>query len=379
MCVPGAALFPLLLLLLLLRPVAPQIYVCANHEPDRGCRLNDMKILADTSMDFKTFAGKVCDFLTTNATIITANSINMDQFLYTGIDNSSYNFYQYTLLAYALDTLLPISYNIVNYNKLHSKVLEAATIRRTIINPYSDIWLEFGVEKGFSINVTMAIKEKHSNISLTSEDTLFGFDWFNGLPIEWSFNNGKGAYSMKGAIPNVRNGVKLIVGLFNDTVPTFLSDETAFGDNKRIGFVNIDNDLYEGARDILVWLTQSGRMRFGAILHFHELVRRKDPNSKCYGQEELLGLYDAMRLLRHIKVELLPYHHSYFQSVLFRYLTVKRNNIKRINTNIKVPYTYGGDEHKDKEVIQYVKDSIFFKFYNATTKETKYLDTEQLY
>ena len=361
----GVALFPLLLLLLL-RSVAPQIYVCTNHKSDKGCRLNDLKILADTSMDFKTFASKVCDFLTTNTTVITAENINIKQ--YTGIDDSVFHFYQYTLLAYALDKLLPISYNTVSYNRLHSNMSAATLIRRNI-NPYNDIWLEFGVEKGFSINVTAAIKEKHSNVSLTSEDTLFGFDWFNGLPIEWFFNAHKGSYSMKGAIPNVRNGVKLVVGLFNDTVPTFLSNEITFGDKTGIGFVNIDNDLYEGARDILVWLTQSGRMRFGAILHFHELVRRKNPASKCYGQEELLGLYDAMRLLRHIKVELLPYHHSYFQSVLFRYLTVKRNNIKRMNTNLKVPYTYGGDERKDKELIQYVRDNLSFKFHKQPRKK----------
>lgn len=360
---------------LLICNVSCQIYVCAQHKSNEtgGCRLNNLKVLADTTMDYKSFARKICDFLTINATIISPDNINMK--LYNEFNTKVYHFYQYILLAYALDKELPKSYHTVYSNRLNSKKPVSRMMRKKI-NPYNEIWLEFGVEKGFSINMTSIVKGKHATVSLTNADTIFGFDWFNGLPIEWYLNGIKTSYSMKGSLPIVRNDVKLVVGLFNDTLPTFLSKNEIFNDERMIGFVNIDNDLYEGARDILIWLTQSGKMRFGAIVHFHELVRRKNQASKCYGQEELLGLYDAMRLLPHLKLELLSYHHGYFQSVLFRYLTSNRMN-HGINKNIEVPYTYGGGADEDQKLLQYVRDHIFVKILDEKTNEMVYRYSEE--
>ena len=63
----------------------------------------------------------------------------------------------------------------------------------------------------------------------------------------------------------MREGVELVTGLFNETLGPFL--EANAGD---VMFLNIDNDLYEGALDVLERLRE--RFVVGTRLHFHEYV-----------------------------------------------------------------------------------------------------------
>ena len=103
-----------------------------------------------------------------------------------------------------------------------------------------------------------------------------GFDTFEGIPQEWKTSKRQarpkwkqGAFSWRedyGTLtPPVREGVELVTGLFNETLGPFL-DANA-GD---VLLVNIDNDLYEGALDVLERLHE--RFVAGTRLHFHEYV-----------------------------------------------------------------------------------------------------------
>ena len=90
-----------------------------------------------------------------------------------------------------------------------------------------------------------------------------------------------------------RAGVELVTGLFNETLGPFL-DANA-GD---VMFLNIDNDLYEGALDVLERLCE--RFVVGTRLHFHELVEfqrgRCGDDMKCVRpDQEMRALYRFLR------------------------------------------------------------------------------------
>jgi hypothetical protein len=58
------------------------------------------------------------------------------------------------------------------------------SLKWSIINLRPDpdqLWLEFGVANGYSVNLTAYIKE---NV-LMSMEPVYGFDWFRGLPEDW--------------------------------------------------------------------------------------------------------------------------------------------------------------------------------------------------
>ena len=75
--------------------------------------------------------------------------------------------------------------------------------------------LEFGVYKGRTINYLASKLKNH---------TIYGFDSFEGLPGIWNNQNPKGKYSLNGNMPKVRKNVKLIKGLFEDTLPEFVKE-----------------------------------------------------------------------------------------------------------------------------------------------------------
>jgi len=175
------------------------------------------------------------------------------------------------------------------------------------------LWLEFGVFDGFSINVTSIIRDTFSK---ASDIEIVGFDWFNGLPTEWTSSDtqGKGAFDRQGRLPYVRENVTLIVGLFNQTLNSFLRDNRGL-----IEFANIDNDLYEGALYILQRIVP--RMRRGSILHFHELLKWSGRGSgNCAAHDELRALYDVFDVIPGLHLELLAVRGPIFEPVLFRVL-----------------------------------------------------------
>ena len=65
----------------------------------------------------------------------------------------------------------------------------------------------------------------------------YGFDTFEGLPEDWH-DEKAGSYSSDGNIPQIEGG-EFIVGIFDDTLPTFFSKSRPMA-----SVINFDADLY---------------------------------------------------------------------------------------------------------------------------------------
>ncbi len=119
--------------------------------------------------------------------------------------------------------------------------------------------LEFGVFKGRSINRMSA---------LFPDETIWGFDSFKGLPENWvRTKNGdfyKAGHFALEELPRVGPNVKLVVGLFEDTLPTWLSDHSG-----GVRLLHIDSDLYSSAKTVLKQLNHM--IEKGTVIIFDEL------------------------------------------------------------------------------------------------------------
>lgn len=113
---------------------------------------------------------------------------------------------------------------------------------------------EFGVYRGTTINILA---------DLFPFRTIDGFDSFCGLPEEWRPGYPAGVFS--NPIPSVRPNVKLHVGWFQDTLPTYVS---AVGGVKS-SLVHVDCDLYSSSVTCLTHLEDT--FVDGTILVFDEL------------------------------------------------------------------------------------------------------------
>ena len=98
------------------------------------------------------------------------------------------------------------------------------------------LWLEFGVASGKTINY----------ISQMTDETVYGFDSFEGLPEKWRDGFEKGAFDRKGELPIVNKNVELIKGWFNETLLDFIQKH-----NKKVSFIHMDADLYSSTKYIL--------------------------------------------------------------------------------------------------------------------------------
>ena len=114
------------------------------------------------------------------------------------------------------------------------------------------LFLEFGVGNGTST--------KHL-ASLTS-NKIYGFDSFDGLPEDWTAKHSKGHFAC--AVPtDMPSNVELVVGLFNESLPKFLTTH-----RDPVGFVHIDCDLYSGTKTVLDLLND--RLLNNTIIIFDE-------------------------------------------------------------------------------------------------------------
>lgn len=186
-------------------------------------------------------------------------------------------------------------------------VLEFMTVQ------HNDLFLEFGVAKGYSINATSMYRRTSDPV------TIYGFDSFEGLPSAW-FGLNKGRFTLNGTLPYVRSDVQLIKGLFHDTLPTFLKEH----EKEKIGFVNIDNDIYEGTYFILEKLLP--HLQIGSILHFHEMLYWKRSETgeiiKCEGNDELLAFFHIFTRHSQFKFEILPINSPFMEPVVFRVMDI---------------------------------------------------------
>tara|TARA_Y100001973_G_C5184292_1_gene326814 strand:+ start:802 stop:1482 length:681 start_codon:yes stop_codon:yes gene_type:complete len=133
--------------------------------------------------------------------------------------------------------------------------------------------LEFGVFEGRTIN---------KYLSKYCENT-WGFDSFEGLPENWDGVDSKGKFSVQ-SIPKVSSNVKLVKGLFNETIPDFFKENK----NLEIDFIHIDCDLYSSTKTIFENLYIFNKLNSGLIIVFDEII-----NYNRFHEGELKALYEA--------------------------------------------------------------------------------------
>ena len=106
----------------------------------------------------------------------------------------------------------------------------------------NNLFLEFGVWKGESINLFADFLSEHSA-------EIHGFDSFEGLVEDWLTHvyNPAGSLSLNKTSPKVLKNVKLIKGKVQETLDNFLKDKT----NKKIIFTHMDMDTYASTKYVL--------------------------------------------------------------------------------------------------------------------------------
>lgn len=124
---------------------------------------------------------------------------------------------------------------------------------RLLDNSSEGLICEFGVASGRTIN--------HIARELPA-GTIFGFDSFEGLPEDWRDGLPKGTYA-QGRLPKVRCNVRLVKGLFADTVPDFLEKN----DGPAV-LLHVDCDLYSSTCTIFELFRE--RVVPGTVIVFDE-------------------------------------------------------------------------------------------------------------
>lgn len=123
-----------------------------------------------------------------------------------------------------------------------------------LLAPPDGLHLEFGVYQGESIN----------HLAQIYRGQWYGFDSFQGLPLDWTPWHREGTFHTHGMSPQVEANVTLVKGWFSETLPKFLASRDDF----RVSFLHIDSDLYESAN--LVLSTLSDGIRAGTVIVFDE-------------------------------------------------------------------------------------------------------------
>jgi len=148
--------------------------------------------------------------------------------------------------------MLSIIQNIPNVN---TYPLEYIFEKMAFKHKPNTLWLEFGVASGRTINY----------ISKFTNDTVYGFDSFEGLPEKWRDGFDKGTFSRNGNLPVVNNNVVLVKGWFDKTLPDFIKTQ-----NKKVSFIHMDADLYSSTKYILN--TLKDYLDNDCVIVFDELV-----------------------------------------------------------------------------------------------------------
>jgi hypothetical protein len=120
--------------------------------------------------------------------------------------------------------------------------------------PADGLILEFGVEKGLSIN----------HLAKQASRTVDGFDSFEGLPGDWTGTmETKGKFTMKGRLPKVPGNARLHVGWFDKTLPEFLAANPG-----PAALIHVDCDIYISTR--IVFDVLRDRIVPGTVIVFDE-------------------------------------------------------------------------------------------------------------
>ncbi|MGF0246571.1 TylF/MycF/NovP-related O-methyltransferase [Rhodococcus erythropolis] len=161
-------------------------------------------------------------------------------------------------LAYAVD--LEATASTAEFILEHLRVAETFghphdTLRHALgLIEIPGMALEFGVASGTTLRIVAeAFTER--------EGTVAGFDVFSGLPETWRTGFPVGEFAQE-SIPEV-TGAQLVPGLFENTLPSFLNDESG-----PVAFLHLDADLYSSTKTVLDLL--GDRLVPGSIVVFDE-------------------------------------------------------------------------------------------------------------
>jgi predicted O-methyltransferase YrrM len=120
------------------------------------------------------------------------------------------------------------------------------------IAPQGGMALEFGVFEGRSLAVIAEARKQRE---------VYGFDSFEGLPEDYRPHVRQGAFALD-QLPDV-DGAELVVGWFDDTLPSFLASHPG-----TVDFLHVDGDLYSSAVTVLTLV--GPRLLAGSVVVFDE-------------------------------------------------------------------------------------------------------------
>lgn len=138
-----------------------------------------------------------------------------------------------------------------------NQILEYA-IKKALKNNYCEkkLYLEFGVYKGESVNFISKI---------IPNNLVYAFDSFQGLNKDWSgYYLEEGFFDLNQKLPKLNKNVIPVVGLIEDTLPSFLQEH-----GEEINFMHIDTDIYESAKTILT--STKNKLAKNSIIVFDEI------------------------------------------------------------------------------------------------------------
>jgi hypothetical protein len=140
-------------------------------------------------------------------------------------------------------------------------------------NIENGLYLEYGVHRGGTISYVLRILPSWN---------MYGFDSFKGLPEKWRDGFDKGAFSLQGNIPNLDKRIKLVAGLFEESIPTWLKNVNY----KKVDLLHIDCDLYSSTKTVFKYISHL-IIPSHTIIVFDELI-----NYPGYENHEIKALYE---------------------------------------------------------------------------------------
>ncbi|MGA9453604.1 MAG: class I SAM-dependent methyltransferase [Verrucomicrobiia bacterium] len=152
-----------------------------------------------------------------------------------------------------VETVEYVKQHMLHVNSVDS-YLELLSFALKQVKNQDGLYLEFGVFSGHTIN----------HIAGQIDQTVYGFDSFEGLPERWRDGIDAGHFRPTGGIlPKVRPNVELVKGWFDKTLPGFLGAHPG-----NVSFMHVDCDLYSSAKTIFTCL--GPRIQPGTVIVFDE-------------------------------------------------------------------------------------------------------------
>jgi hypothetical protein len=178
-----------------------------------------------------------------------------------------------------------IADNNIPYVGNEQALFDVATSHVTL----DGLWMEFGVATGRTINYTAG----------KAPGIMHGFDSFEGLPEDWTLSLKKGAFKQE-KLPSVVGNVHLVVGLFQDTLESFLAIHR---DN--VAYVHLDADIYSSTHYVLFTLAKKQRIHPGTIIQLDDIFYF-EPGQNVWYTDEFRAFFEFVKRFK-VKFKWLGY------------------------------------------------------------------------